>query len=209
MREGVSSMAMDGRAAPGEPPAHEREVAWPVRSGPVPPLADGFISRMESAADLAAALIPGATVIVGPGRVPGGGPGDWLASSGKTQVAAGLAESLWQQGKLDLLIWVDATSRAAVLAGYVAAAVAASSTDPAGDAETVAIRLVNWLAKTGRPWLLVLDDLADPADLEGLWPIGPAGKVLITTADATALSRDHPELVYPVGSFSPREALSY
>jgi tetratricopeptide (TPR) repeat protein len=202
-------MAMDGRAAPGEPPAHEREVVWPVRSGAVPPLADGFISRMETAADLAAALIPGATVVVGPGRAPGGGAGDWLASSGKTQVAAGLAESLWQQGKLDLLIWVSATSRAAVLAGYVAAAVAASSTDPAGDAETVAIRLVNWLAKTGRPWLVVLDDLADPADLEGLWPTGPAGRVLITTADATALSRNHPELVYPVGAFSPREALSY
>ena len=105
-----------------------------------------------------------------PGRAPAGGSGDWLASSGKTQVAAGLAESLWQSGKLDLLIWVDATSRASVLSGYVAAAVAASSTDPAGDAETVATRLVNWLAKTSRPWLLVLDDLSDPADLEGLWP---------------------------------------
>src|SRR5579863_10779359 len=166
MMEGVSSMAMDGRAAPGEPPAREREVVWPVRSGAIPPLADGFISRMETAADLAAALIPGATVVLGPGRAPGGRSGDWLASSGKTQVAAGLAESLWQAGKLDLLIWVDATSRAAVLSGYVAAAVAASSTDPAGDAETVASRMVNWLAKTSRPWLLVLDDLTDPADLE-------------------------------------------
>ncbi len=54
---------------------------------------------------------------------------------------------------MDLLIWVDATSRASVLSGYVAAAVAASSTDPAGDAETVATRLVNWLAKTSQPWL--------------------------------------------------------
>lgn len=208
MREGNTATAVDG-AAPEEPAARERRVVWPVRSGPVPPLADGFISRLETAADLAADLVPGATVVLGPGRAPGGGPGDWLGSNGKTQVAAGLAESLWQQGKLDLLIWVDATSRASVLAGYVAAAVAASSTDPAGDAETVAIRLVNWLAKTSRPWLLVLDDLSDPADLEGLWPGGPAGKVLITTADATALSRDHPELVHPVGVFSPREALSY
>jgi tetratricopeptide (TPR) repeat protein len=202
-------MAIDGQAVPEGPAARERRIVWPVRSGPVPPLADGFISRLETATDLAAALVPGATVVIGPGRTPAGGPGDWPASSGKTQVAAGLAESLWQSGKLDLLIWVDATSRAAVLAGYVTAAVAASSTDPAGDAETVAIRLVNWLAKTTRPWLLVLDDLADPADLEGLWPTGPAGKVLITTADASALSRDQPELVYPVGGYSPREALSY
>src|ERR1051326_2165385 len=152
MREAVSSMAMDGRPAPGEPQAREREVVWPVRSGAVPPLADGFISRMETAADLAAALIPGASVIVGPGRAPGGSSGDWLASSGKTQVAAGLARARRRQGRRDLLIWVSATSRAAVLAGYVTAAVAASSTDPAGDAETVAVRLVNWLAQNRRPW---------------------------------------------------------
>jgi tetratricopeptide (TPR) repeat protein len=203
-------MTVDGRAVPEEAVApRERRIAWPVRSGAVPPLADGYLSRLETAADLAAALVPGATVVLGPGRAPAGGSGDWLASSGKTHVAAGLAESLWQSGRLDLLIWVDATSRAALLSGYVAAAVAASSTDPAGDAETVATRLVNWLAKTSRPWLLVLDDLTDPADLEGLWPRGAAGKVLITTADATALSRDHPGLVFPVGVFSPREALSY
>ena len=203
-------MTVDGRAGTEEAAApRERRIAWPVRSGAVPPLADGYLSRLETAADLAAALVPGATIVLGPGRAPAGGSGDWLASSGKTQVAAGLAESLWQSGKLDLLVWVDATSRAAVLSGYVTAAVAASSTDPAGDAETVATRLVNWLAKTSRPWLLVLDDLTDPADLEGLWPRGAAGKVLITTADATALSRDHPGLVFPVGVFSPREALSY
>jgi tetratricopeptide (TPR) repeat protein len=202
-------MTVDGRAVPEELAGRERRVAWPVRSGVVPPLADGFLSRLETAADAAAALVPGATVVLGPGRAQGGRPGDWLASSGKTQVAAGLAESLWQAGKLDLLIWVDATSRAAVLSGYVTAAVAASSTDPAGDAETVATRLVNWLAKTGRPWLLVLDGLSDPAHLEGLWPAGPAGRVLITTADTETLSRDHTEPVFPVGVFSPREALSY
>ena len=181
-------MTVDGRAVSGQPVAsRDRQVAWPVRSGAVPRLADGFLSRLETAADLAAALVPGATVVLTPGRTPAGAPGEWLASSGKTQVAAGLAESLWDAAKLDLLIWVEATSRASVLSGYLAAAVAASSTDPAGDAETVATRLVNWLAKTSQPWLMVLDDLSDPADLEGLWPAGPAGKVLITTTDATGL----------------------
>ena len=96
-----------------------------------------------------------------------------------------------------------------MLSSYVAAAVAASSTDPAGDAETVATRLVNWLATITRPWLLVLDDLSDPADLEGLWPTGPAGKVLVTTTDAASLPGDRQELVFPVGVFSPREALTY
>jgi len=126
-------MTVTGRAVSEQPLAsRDRRVAWPVRSGGVPPLADGFLSRLETAADLAAALVPGATVVLTPGRTPAGGSGEWLASSGKTQVAVGLAESLWQAGKLDLLIWVDAVSRASVLSGYVAAAVAASSTDPAG-----------------------------------------------------------------------------
>jgi hypothetical protein len=150
-------MTVDGRPVSQEPTAsRDRRVAWPVRSGAVPPLADGFLSRLETAADLAAAAVPGATVVLAPGRTPAGGSGEWLASSGRTQIAAGLAESLWQAGKLDLLMWVDATSRASVLSGYVAAAVAASSTDPAGDAETVATRLVKWLAKTSWARLLAV-----------------------------------------------------
>lgn len=203
-------MAMDGGAAPAGPGLRrDRRVQWPVRSGAVPQLADGFISRLETAAGLVAALAPGATVVLGPGRVVAEGSGDWLGSSGKTQFAAGFAESLWQAGKIELLVWVDATSRASVLSGFVAAAGSATSIGPAGDAESVAARFVSWLAQTSRPWLLVLDDLSDPADLEGLWPAGPAGRVLITTADTSALSRDRPELVNPVGVFSPREALSY
>ena len=138
-------MTVDGRAVSEQPVAsRDGRVAWPVRAGAAAPLADGFLSRLETAADLAAALVPGATVVLTPGRTPAGGSGEWLASSGKTQVAAGLAESLWQAGRLDLLIWVDATSRASVLSGYMAGAVAASGADPAGDAETVATRLVNW-----------------------------------------------------------------
>ena len=88
-----------------------------------------------------------------PGRAPAGGSRDWLASCGKTQLAAGLAESLWQSGKVDLLVWVDATSRASVLSGYVAAAVAAQRHRSGGDAEAVATRFVSWLAETSRPWL--------------------------------------------------------
>ena len=61
--------------------------------------------------------------------------------------------------------------------------------------------------ETSRPWLVVLDDLADPANLEGLWPAGPAGRVLVTSADATAVPRG--VRVVPVGPFSVREAISY
>ena len=182
-------------------------VAWPVRSGLVPPLADGFIARPETVPGLEAALVPGAAVVLVPGRDSAGRP-DGPESSGKTQLAAGLAGSLWQSRSVDLLAWVTATSRASVLSGYVQAA-ARLGLDHGRDAEAVAARFLAWLAGAARPWLVVLDDLRDAADLEGLWPAGPAGRVLITAADAGAVPSEHGALVCAVPAFSIREALNY
>ena len=180
-----------------------------VRAGAVPPLADGFSARPETAAALESALVPGATVVLTPGRATAGRSGAWLEACGKTQLAASSAEWLWHSGKVDLLIWIVATSRASILSTYVEAAVAATAADPTGDAETVASRFINWLSETSQPWVVVLDDLSSPADLEGLRPAGPAGRVLLTTRNATAVPADQRALVLQVGAFSPREALSY
>src|SRR5262249_23234728 len=144
-----------------------------IRAGAVPPLADGFSARPETASAVETALVPGAVVLLVPARVTGGGWDSWPGACGKTQVAASSAEWLWQSGKVDLLIWIAASSRASILSGYIEAAVAATAANPADDAETIAGRFVGWLAETTRPWLVVLDDLADPADLEGLRPEGP------------------------------------
>jgi hypothetical protein len=129
-------------------------------------------------------------------------------SCGKTQLAVFAAGSLWRSREAGLLAWVDATSRASVLSGYLQAA-AAAGIDPAGTAEDVAARFTSWLAQTRLPWLVVLDDLRDAADLSGLWPRGPAGTVLITTPDQDTVSGEPQARVVPVGTFSPREALSY
>jgi tetratricopeptide (TPR) repeat protein len=180
-----------------------------VRAGAVPPLAEGFSARPESASALESALVPGAAVALAPGRAGTGGSGDWLKTCGKTQLAVSSAEWLWQSGKVDLLVWAVATSRASVLSAYVEAAVAVMGADPAGDAETVASRFISWLAETSQPWLVVLDDLSDTADLEGLRPDGPAGRVLITTSNPAAVPGPQRALVLSVGAFSPREALSY
>jgi GAF domain-containing protein len=53
----------------------------------VPSLADGFCARPETAADLAAALVTGAVVVLVPARIAGEWPGGWLESCGKTQLA--------------------------------------------------------------------------------------------------------------------------
>ncbi len=185
------------------------QAQWPVRAGVVPPLADGFSTRPESAPRLGAALVPGTAVALVPGRGGGTGSRDWLGSCGKTQLAAFFAESLWRSQELDLLVWVPATSRAAVQAVYAEAAEAALGTDPSADAGAIAARFVSWLGETRRRWLVVLDDLAGAADLAGLWPAGAAGQVLITAPSPAVLPTGHRALVLPVGAFSSREALSY
>jgi len=194
-------------SGPAEPP--DGQAQWPVRIGAVPPLADGFSTRPESAPRVGAALVPGTAVVLEPGRGAGAGSRDWLGSCGKTQLAAFFAESLWRSREVDLLVWVPATSRASVLACYAEAAEAALGTDPSADAEAVAERFVSWLGETRRRWLVVLDDLSGGADLTGMWPAGTAGQVLITATSPTVLPEEHRALVLPVGAFSSREALSY
>ena len=184
------------------------EVAWPVRCGLVPPLAEGFISRPESAPGLAQAMAPGAVVALTPARSSSGPGPDWFGSCGKTQLAAYLAESLWKARELELLVWITATSRAAILAGYASAAVAAMGVDAAGDAESLATRFVGWLAETDRSWMVVLDGLVSPWDLDGLWPTGPTGRTLITAAAAAGFEPGRVRVLGLPG-FSRREALSY
>jgi len=184
-------------------------VVGPVRLGAVPSLADDFSARAETAADLGAALAAGAVVVLVSGRPAGPGPEAWLEPCGKTQLAVCVAESLWRSRRVDLLVWVVATSRASVLSAFAEAAADAMGADPEGDGESAAARFIHWLGETGRPWLVVLDDLRDAADLEGLWPAGSAGRVLITTANPAAFSLAQGAQIHPVGVFRPCEALNY
>jgi tetratricopeptide (TPR) repeat protein len=178
------------------------------RVGEVPPLAAGFTDRPDTARGIADALVPGSSVALVPGSVFAEGRQNWLGSSGKTQIAVMLAESLWQSGKVNMLIWVSATSRASVLSAYVEAAAAATGIEPTGTAESVAARFVSLLGETSRPWLVVLDDLADADELDGLWPEGPAGRLVITSAQSAVTSRRRVTRVFPIGFFSVREALT-
>jgi tetratricopeptide (TPR) repeat protein len=184
-------------------------VVWPVRAGVVPPVADGFSVRTETAADLAAALVTGAVVALAPARIAGERPGGWLESCGKTQLAVCVAESLWQARRLELLIWVTCTKRASVLSGFMDAAAAVRETDLSGDGESIAGRFARWLGQTTLPWLVVLEDLWDMAVMDGLWPSGPAGRVLVTTADPAAFAAEPKALVCPVGLYRPAEAQRY
>jgi tetratricopeptide (TPR) repeat protein len=201
--------SMTASDTPATPLAASRraEVRWPVRVGALPARTGEFSARPESAPNLAAALVPGATIALVTGRDEGPATPDWRRVSGKTQLAAAAAEALWQARQIELLVWVTATSRASVLSTYGEAAAAITGTAPVGNAEPVAARLLGWLNESGRSWLVVLDDLAASADLRGLWPAGPMGSVLVTTADSAAMPRGTQTV--PIGLYSNREALNY
>jgi len=130
---------------------------------------------------------------------------------GKSQLAAWFAHRALDQGT-DLVVWVDATTVDQLISGYARAAVrvglpGADGTDLTADAQT----LLEWLHTTSRSWLVVLDDVTDPAALAGWWPPHrPAGWTV-----ATSRLRDHPTLVsagrlqVDVDVYSPDESEAY
>jgi len=152
-------------------------------SGTVPPLADAYYPREQSGPDLASSMRPGETVVLIHGeetgqasRVPAAQGG-----TGKTQLAVEFTHAMWNTRAVEILIWVNAASRESVITGFAQAANTVDAIQPDEGAETAAARFVSWLAHTRRPWALVIDDLAELGDLEGLWPAGASGRVLITS----------------------------
>jgi tetratricopeptide (TPR) repeat protein len=184
------------------------ELARRFRIGEVPPLAEGVTDRPDTAGGLADVLAPGSAMALVPDPAVAEILPNWPGACGKTQIAVMIAESLWRSRAIDGLIWISVTDRAAVLSGFVQASVAATGLQPTGTADSVAVRFVSWLSETRQPWLVVLDDLPETADLTGLWPDGLAGRLLITSSRIVpALGRRGPRVI-PVGLFSTREALN-
>ena len=176
-----------------------------VCCGTVPPLAEGFHPRPETAARVGQALQPGAVIVL---AAPDDGDREPGSPTGKTQLAVSAADSLWRSSGADLIAWVDASSQASMLSGYAEAA-AAIGAGPAGDAEAAAAVFVAALARTSLSWLVVLDGVTGAADLTGLWPEGPGGSVMLTVAEDVAVPGGNRVVWIPVGGFSEREALSY
>ncbi|WP_327305179.1 tetratricopeptide repeat protein [Streptomyces sp. NBC_01298] len=134
-----------------------------------------------------------------------------MGGVGKTQLAADHARRAWATGQVDLLVWVTAATRQAVIDAYSRAAADILHTDPA-DPERAAQAFLAWLEPKPVPgprWLIVLDDVADPADLRDLWPpVHAVGRTLVTTRRRDAALATHGRLV-PVGLFTPAEATAH
>ncbi|WBB63917.1 tetratricopeptide repeat protein [Streptomyces sp. WMMC500] len=181
---------------------------WPHQVGTIPPQAGAFQHR-ENAEQLREAVAEDGTAVLS--QVLSG-----MGGVGKIQLAADYARTAWQLGPepggVDVLIWISAGSRDTIVAGYAQAGEELCGADT-GNAEQATRTFLAWLQpKPGiRPcrWLVVLDDVTNPAHVRGLWPpASPTGRTLVTTRrrDAALTGRGR---VVTVGLFTEAEAVAY
>ncbi|MFI0719772.1 tetratricopeptide repeat protein [Streptomyces sp. NPDC021224] len=176
-------------------------VTWPHVVGVLPPRAGAFQDRAERTR-LREAVRGGGTAVLC--QVLSG-----MGGVGKTQLAADLADELLREQEVDLLVWLSASSRTAIIAGLAQAGAEVCGADP-GDPEQATRAVLAWLRAGPRRWLVVLDDIADPADLKGLWP--PAvehGRTVVTTRRRDAALTGNGRRIVQVGTFIPEEAAKY
>ncbi|WP_439379670.1 tetratricopeptide repeat protein [Amycolatopsis lexingtonensis] len=183
-------------------------VTLPYRTVSIPQHATALQSRAATD-ELARILDHGDTAVLISSSAVRAGVISGLGGVGKTQIALTYAEQAWAAGMLDLLVWVTAGSRDAIVSAYAELATELDGhTDP--DPDRGARRLLSWLATTQARWLIVLDDLQQPHDLDGLWP--PAretGRVIVTTRRRDAALRGPCRRQIDIGLFTSREAHNY
>ncbi|WP_198668383.1 tetratricopeptide repeat protein, partial [Streptomyces triticisoli] len=136
---------------------------------------------------------------------------------GKSQLAAALARELRDQDRgqddgLDLLVWISATEPDQIITGYAEAAEQLRLPGSGSGDDTAAARaFLTWLAATGRRWLVVLDDITDPAAVDAWWPDGNPrnGRVLATTRRRDALLSGQGRRLIHLDLYTPAEATAY
>ncbi|WP_410626263.1 tetratricopeptide repeat protein [Amycolatopsis sp. cmx-8-4] len=178
-----------------------RRVEWPYRCGVVPPRADAL--QVRATGGWAADAVGAGEAAVSTSVLSG------MGGVGKTQLAADHAETAWAAGDLDLLVWITAASRDAILSTYTRVAADLTGVDEP-DPEQGAQRLLSWLVNASKRWLIVLDDVQSPGDLRGLWPPATSwGRVVVTTRRRDAALRGRHRRLIEVDVFSDAEAATY
>ncbi|MFJ1969533.1 FxSxx-COOH system tetratricopeptide repeat protein [Streptomyces sp. NPDC087903] len=175
----------------------------PLQIGTIPRRAECFQSRdvAEQMEPVSSTERAAAYVLAGMGGV------------GKTQLAAAYARDAWEAGRLDLLLWINAGSRTAIVTAYAEAAARLLGSDIT-EPEHAAMTFLAWLEPKSQPqpWrcLIVLDDVAHPDDLRHLWPPpSPHGCTVATTRRRDAALAGDGRRHVQVGLFKEDEALTY
>ncbi|MFI6150919.1 tetratricopeptide repeat protein [Streptomyces sp. NPDC051109] len=157
-------------------PAVAAPVTWPLCVGALPLLASSFQPRPVLRAIIDEARSTGEDVVLAQVLSGGGGVG-------KSQFAASYAHDAIRAGT-DLVLWASATEIQQVVALFAHTARLVQAPGALGqDVEADARAFLGWLAVTRRRWLVVLDDVTDPAGLAPWWPGVHSGQgwVLVTS----------------------------
>ncbi|MFX4293645.1 NB-ARC domain-containing protein, partial [Streptomyces bohaiensis] len=130
---------------------------------------------------------------------------------GKTQLAASYAHTATSEAGTQLVVWATAAEEQALITTYAQAALAVQAPGATGEnPENDAVAFLRWLTTTDRSWLVVLDNITDPAHVQRWWPQGPAGWALATTRlkdDARLTGGGRTRITVDV--YAPGEALAY
>jgi len=139
---------------------------------------------------------------------------------GKSHLAAAYVTRLAQAGASDVQVWINASSKWAVMASYAQAACDVGVSHSGASIDAGVGRFLEWLDKTGDRWALVYDNVGDFSEIVDLLPITMTGQAVVTCrlpihrsdmaklAGIATLSGIEPHICQ-IGQFSPRESLSY
>jgi len=179
-----------------------REVTWPLpQLGPLPCLASAFQARPGVRERVAAAQARGAGVVL-----------SGAGGEGKSQLAASYAHQALGDGA-DLVLWVAAVEVSSIIAAYADAAawVGVVPEQGSGDPRADARAFTDWLAVTGKTWLVVLDDIADTEAFGSWWPASDTGtgQVLGTTRQHGAVVSGAGRVPVDVGVYLQEESRDY
>ncbi|MGW4506912.1 FxSxx-COOH system tetratricopeptide repeat protein [Streptomyces sp. NPDC004436] len=177
----------------------------------VPPLAASAFQPRHGLRERIDAAREGGAVVLTQARKASAGVLSGMGGVGKSQLAAQYAHQAVAEGTA-VVVWAPAAESAQIIAFYAQAAqrvqaVGATGEDPERDARV----FLEWLATTDRTWLVVLDDVGDPAAIGPWWPPARPG-----TGWTLATTRLHdPRLTgsgrtrIDIDVYTPAEAVNY
>ncbi|MGW8359027.1 FxSxx-COOH system tetratricopeptide repeat protein [Streptomyces wedmorensis] len=178
--------------------------SWPLIVGAPPLLASSFQHRPALTAAIDEARAAGSSAVLA--QVLSGGGG-----MGKSQLAAAYARDAVRTGT-DLVLWAAAADMQQLIALYARAAALVQAPgrrgdDPVADAQA----FLAWLTTTSRSWMIVLDDVTDPAALAPWWPAARPGTgwVLATSRLKDSRLTGQGRTRVDVDVYTPAEAGAY